>query len=1256
MGKFMLTISIFDLLYFVLIIGSGLALWHWQKDTPLRRVMVWLAVLALLIIYFAHVLPIYNDMSSVTSGAIVRSLSVNFHITSALCLSLLVLLFPELDSRRWEVLRDLLAALAFGLSLTSLLGNVHEEHYVLAEYFSMSPQIAVYVLLLSLGVYIGNSVKHYRNRLRYHHAITLAIACFSLSFTLYQAVESQKQRELMNGLKLEHNHLSQKFELHWTSVWQAISRLRERIKLDSHQSGLSSHEHDAENYTYQFESIEELLLIDSNFETVWHKGEKKTLDLSQLKSKLNRSLSVISMNDTELYFLAHELPILNSDQVLIVYEIHQPKGARYYLLTLMNLQQLWAPLLEPLAEQGYFINVRLPNHQLVIHGFKDSKIKTDWQRILKNTTVLESQLAYRPVDRPANITNIGQLILFVGMVFSLLLGTLIYFYFVTRRQASFLKRETKKRRRMHDELEIERNRTRLSASVSKLGVWEWNVSTGQLLWDEQMHEIYETPKDKKQNLIYEFWRDSVHPDDIAVTESSLQQTLEQQKEWDYEFRIITPAKRIKHIKASARPVFNEQGEVETVVGGNMDVTHQRELEQRLKEAKEQAELASKTKSAFLANMSHEIRTPMNGVIGITELLQNTGLTKQQNEYLQMISSSANALLTLLNDILDISKIEAGQLEIEPVTFAFSERIGNVLKSFAPTAHGKGVGLDYYISPSIPDCVVGDPLRISQVLFNLVGNAIKFTDKGGVTVEVLLSKGEPKKVGDAFEIVMEIVDTGKGISLEQQNKIFDPFQQADTSTTRQYGGTGLGLTIVKQLLKLMNGHIEVKSEPNIGSKFVVTLPLKMGEMVDVDVKEVPWKDSFEALSGARCLVVDDNEVNRRWLLDMTASWGCDVVVAHSASDALAKYNQAIERGKPFQIMLLDNHMPGMSGIQLVRELKNNQKNLPDVVIMLSSSAAEHEQEEIIKLGIQQFLIKPVKQSEVFNCVFDILATGSSKQVDLSEDVYPLENRLNVLVAEDNLVNQRVVKDILELRGHSVTLVGDGKEAVYAAKSGTFDAILMDVQMPEMDGLEATRKIREYEATHRGSNWIIGLTANALKGDRERCLEAGMNEYIPKPINAKLLVELLETGANAKVNHESEQTRRSEISPHESADSIVGGYLNYISTNNLFDRERGMMSTGENRALMSDMVSLALELLPEALASIEQAHAVQDKAELARQLHKTKGMVSNFTSDYVTEMFEWAERQVLNDAINNPTETIDLIKKVINKLMADLKEFT
>jgi PAS domain S-box-containing protein len=665
--------------------------------------------------------------------------------------------------------------------------------------------------------------------------------------------------------------------------------------------------------------------------------------------------------------------------------------------------------------------------------------------------------------------------------------------------------------RAHDNLEKS-----VAERTSYLNALIQNSPIGIMVLDSQQKIQLCNPAFEK---LFEYSREQLIGKPITALFTGMDALLESHRQALNE----TPINRVMHVRRKDQTFIDLElhvvglvvnGELRGSLGLYQDISVRKRAEAEMLQAKEAAEESSRVKSEFLANMSHEIRTPLNGVIGMTDLALTTELTREQKEYLETVKMSADSLLTVINDILDFSKMEAGKTELEFADFDVRDDVEGVLRTFALRADEKGLELLCEIAPEVPGNLRGDFGRLNQVISNLISNGIKFTQNGEVVLNVQLEA----KDGDEFIVQFTVADTGIGIPFEKQKMIFDPFTQADSSTTRQYGGTGLGLTISARLVRMMGGEIWLQSEVGKGTQFHFTVRMRSAAGAVWSGVAIPP----ESLHGVRVLVVDDNRTNRRILEGMLKHWEMEATSVEGGDAALAQISSAQLSGKPYTLILTDMHMPKMDGFELVERIRQRGEPSAPTIMMLTSAGHQGDAERCRELGVTAYLLKPIRQNELRESIVRALWPQEQK------GPAPLVTRfsvigapgpyvaLRVLVAEDNIVNQRLILRMLEKRGHHVVITGNGREAIEALQRDAFDVVLMDVQMPIMDGFHATALIREKEIDTERHQIVIALTAHAMKDDRERCLAAGMDDYLSKPIRPQELDAVLEK-YSAKSRH-------------------------------------------------------------------------------------------------------------------------------------------
>jgi len=649
----------------------------------------------------------------------------------------------------------------------------------------------------------------------------------------------------------------------------------------------------------------------------------------------------------------------------------------------------------------------------------------------------------------------------------------------------------------------------------------------------------------------------------------------------------------------------------------------------LVKAQRTAEAASRAKSEFLANMSHEIRTPLNAIVGTLELLSDSELTKEQSDFLSMANSSADSLLGVINDILDFSKIEAGKLELNEIDFNLINTVETISDTMARRAQEKGLELLFHVRPDVPVVLKGDPGRLRQILINLLGNAVKFTQQGEIILEIRTVSAKDEKAVLKFSVS----DTGIGIPKEKLEHVFESFSQADGSTSRNYGGTGLGLTISRQLVELMGGSLTIESEQGKGSTFSFTVRFDLGS-----AKELIVTDTVISLEGLPVLVIDDNDTNRLILHDCCLSWGMRVVEAASGKEGLVKIREARTGQDDFRLVLLDRHMPEQDGFYVAEKIKEEFELEKMTIMMLTSGGQRGDAARCRDIGIAGYLVKPIKQSELYNAVVSVLsgtAMENRKSLVTRHTIREDLSRLHILLVEDHPFNRKIALAILQKRGLAAKICKNGKEAVETLQKGDFDLVLMDIQMPIMDGYQATGAIREREKTTGEHIPIIAMTAHALTGDREKCIQAGMDDYITKPIKPDILIKKIGKWAKAKISSPEKLTP-----PAGRDDSDLKPLFEKYETDMDFLRE---------------LAEMYIDITPEELDSIEKALNERNFEKIEKVAHSAKGAAMNFGLEKLGDLFFALEKAGKKNDFDAATDSLNKARTLYNPIESSLKRF-
>ncbi|MEX0886091.1 MAG: response regulator [Phycisphaeraceae bacterium] len=820
---------------------------------------------------------------------------------------------------------------------------------------------------------------------------------------------------------------------------------------------------------------------------------------------------------------------------------------------------------------------------------------------------------------------------------------------IADRQAQ-LEGEVEQRKQSNEQIESQRERLRLAMRAGRLGLWDWDVAEDELYFSEQYYEMlgYEPGEFAPS---FEAWRDLLHPEDCDRVVASAEAHLRGETSiHSAETRMRRKDGVWQWIHTLGEVVHRaDDGSPGRMIGVHVDIDHVKRAEQSLAEARDAAEAASRAKSEFLATMSHEIRTPINGVTGMLELLESTGPNPQQHRYIDAARTSADTLLTLINDILDFSKIEAGRLEIEHSQFDLEQTIEDTMAMLSERANRKGLELTYSIRPDVHKVMLGDQHRLRQVLLNLINNAIKFTEKGEVVVSVEAAADSPTHQ----TLQINVRDTGVGIASDRVHRLFKSFSQADSSMTRKFGGSGLGLAISKRLCELMGGSIEVDSVEGIGSIFRATIGV---EKVQGDVEAGAQADT-SLFAGHAVLIVDDNATTRQVMEQLVTQWGLKALTAAGADEACELLGRESDGGERVTLGLVDMVMPGDDGLALCRRIRERPEHRDMKLILCNSRNVPPAEDALHEAGCDLLLNKPIGPSRLFDSIMKLVGPAVAERVRAQPGEraraasreaprHPAGGHWRILLAEDNPINQMVARELLEAEGFDVTTAATGAEAVDAVRREPFDLVLMDCQMPEMDGFEATARI---EALHASGEItarprIVALTANAMHGDRERCLEAGMDEYLSKPLNRQQMLATITRLLGRDKDAVEAGADGGRVAGDAPAPLEPGGASICVE-----DLLRQCMNNG---ALARRVLSTFNQTSPDDLAALRDAVERGDKMKIEMTAHKLKGGAAQVAAERVSRLAGEIEELSRQDELGFVQGKLDELHTEVEQMLGAL----
>lgn len=814
--------------------------------------------------------------------------------------------------------------------------------------------------------------------------------------------------------------------------------------------------------------------------------------------------------------------------------------------------------------------------------------------------------------------------------------------------------------KFHADLISANDRFEVVTKATNEVIYDWDIPNNHIIWNESLKRNFFYEQNDEQNKI-EWWENLIHPEEKQKVMSSIKSAFDN-KEINFvsEYRFKRGDGFYINVLDRGIILYDHDNKPIKFIGSILDMTKQKRFEEALRLAKDSAEASNKVKTQFLSNISHEFRTPLNGIIGLSNLLEKTKIDATQKRFVAGVKQSSHILLNLVNDLLDFAKIESGKFQLSPVEFRLRDEIGLALKSFGALASLKKIELVFYVNDDVPDLLIGDSFRLKQIISNLVSNALKFTPQGTIVVRVTKEELQKEDLGLQNEdekirtsktkidseksittLHFSVTDTGIGIPLEKQNTIFTPFLQADGSISRQYGGTGLGLSICNELTKLLGGTIWVESVEGEGSAFHFTASFEVKH-----IKHESHIASLRKLKNLKVLIIDDSPNTRRLLEEIFSSWDMKPFSVSNGEDGLTELYKAYSSSEPYQLLFLDYHLPGIDGYEVAKRILADEKLKTTPILTISLSHSPETIEKFSELGIHLYHTKPFSQSELLNSIQDVLSESvkevSPVAINMSGGIdgaskYKRTKNLNILVAEDNFFNQQVIEGILSGWGCGVIIANNGDEVIKILETKTFDLILMDIQMPGMDGFEATRIIREREMQTKVHTPIIALTAHTSNEDKGKCIAAGMEGYVSKPIDEDKLWNEIE-----------------KFFPSDLFEPLEDEFIPYSLEEKETIKQKALIAIGGNKKLLLQLIDTFLLKVVESLEQIKIALSNNRADELQSLSHSLKGSVSFFVSDETLSLIKLLEEFGKQGTTSGADETFELFKIKIKRLTVALEE--